>query len=160
MNNVLANAETSITRFATDMAEAMALAGLATLEYVELDARSELRDAELPGGDIIGVTQFSITEDDKIFPIHFMIGVSTVGDLNLFRLRAITNFIFNRLQSGAELTYYDVAASELAGDAVAKSWIRVLPGSTLLPTSRVETRPFRFVQVQALLDPLQSNPQA
>lgn len=156
MNNVLTNAETSIVKFAQDMITAMSEAGIAELEYVEIDARAELVDAELPAGDIIGVTQFSITDDDGIFPIHFVLAVSTVGDTNLFRLRAISNFLFNRLQTGAELTYFDVEASETAGEAVAKSWIKVVPGTTLLPTSRVEVRPFRHIQVQALLDPLQT----
>lgn len=159
MNNVLDNAEASVTRFVQDMITEIAAAGIADLEYVELDARAELTDASLPAGDIIGVTQFSIVDDDKIFPIHFTIGVSTVGDENLFRLKKLSNFLYNRLQTGAELVYYDVEASEVAGQAVEKSWIKVLPGTTLLPTNRVETRPFRFLDVQALLDPLQSSSQ-
>lgn len=159
MNNVMDNAETSIVKWVQTMIGEISAAGIAELEYLEIDARAELLDAELPAGDIIGITQFSLTDDQGMFPLHFMVGVSTVGDVNLFRLRAITNFLFNRLQTGDELAYYDVAASQLAGAAVEASWIKIVPGTTLLPTSRVETRPFRFVQVQALLDPLQTNAQ-
>lgn len=150
MNNVLENAEASIVKWCVEQIPLLTSLST-TLTYVELDSRVELRDAELPTGDIIGLTQFSIMDDDKIFPIHFAIGVSTEDDENLFRLRALSNALYNKLQTGASLTYYD------AQTAATKSWIQILPGTTILPTSRVETRPFRFIQVQALLDPYQSN---
>ena len=156
MKNLLTNAETSIVKLCVDLAEEMRSEGLtAEMEYVEVDARVELKDAELPNCDIIGLTQFSITEpESKLWAIHFVIVVSTIADTNLFRLRALANYIYERFPAGATLTYYDAESAE------EKSWIQVIPGTTQLPTHRVETRPFRFIQVQALLDPLQGSQQA
>lgn len=151
MNNILENAEASCVKLCVDLAEAMQTASISTnVEYIELDARTELKDNEIPSTDILGLTQFSIAEVERgIWQIHFIIGISTLSDENLFRLRKMANFVFNRFPSGAQLTYYDAETAE------AKSWIQVIPGTTQLPTHRVETRPFRFIQVHALLDPLQ-----
>lgn len=149
MKNLLANAEASVLKLMIDLGQEMIDAGLSEdIQYVELDARVELKDAELPATDIIGMTQFSISEPaSKIWGIHFIVGVSTIGDENLFRLKALANHIYERFPCGAQMTYYDNET------ATAKSWIQVTPGTVQLPTHRVETRPFRFVQVQALLDP-------
>ena len=153
MNNLLKNSESSIIKLMTELAEQMRDEGITkNIQYVEIDARVELKDADLPSSDIIGVTQFSIAEEtDKIWAIHFIVAVSTVSDDNLFRLRDIVNWVYNRFPAGAQMTYYDAeAASE-------QSWIQVIPGTTMLPTHRVETRPFRFVQVHALLDPYEGS---
>lgn len=151
MKNLLANSEASVIRTALDLIEEIKSAGISPgLEYVELDARVELRDGELPPTDVLGVTQFAITEIDKsIWQIHFMIAVSTITDQNLFRLRAMANAVFERFPAGAQMTYFDAETTQ------EKSWIQVIPGTAVIPTHRVETRPFRFIQVQALLDPLQ-----
>lgn len=153
MRDVLKNAEASMVKLCVDLAANLVDQGLTEkLEYVELDARVEIEGAELPDDDVIGLTQFSITEvESKIWQIHFIIGISTVGDKNLFRLRDLSNAVYNAVPAGAVLTYYD------ADQAKAESWIYVLPGSTQLPTNRVESRPFRFIQVQALLDPYQAS---
>ena len=151
MKNLLANSEASVIRAALDLIDEIKNAGISPkLQYVELDARVELRDGELPPTDILGVTQFAITEIEKnIWQIHFMIAVSTITDENLFRLRAMANVVFERFPADAQMTYFDAETAEN------KSWIHVLPGTSTIPTHRVETRPFRFIQVQALLDPLQ-----
>lgn len=152
MNNVLRNSEASVIKLVTELRDQLLDEGIcAKLEYVEIDARVELKDGDLPNADIIGVTQFSIAEEDaKIWAIHFIVAASTVGDTNLFRLRQMINWIHNRFPAGAQMTYYDADTAE------ENSWIQVIPGTTMLPTHRVETRPFRFIQVHALLDPLQA----
>jgi hypothetical protein len=147
MNNVLKFAETSLVKWVVDQIAAI---DFADIEYVELDARSELSDASLPDKDIAGLTQFAIADDDRVFPVHFMVGVSTKVDENLFRLRDIANHMYNRLQTGMQIPYYNADTQALLGQ------ITIIPGTNLLPTSRVETRPFRFIQVHALLDPLLS----
>lgn len=153
MKNLLANSEASVLKLLIDLGQEMRDEGLTgDIQYVELDARVELKDAELPATDIIGMTQFSISEPQaKIWSIHFIIGVSTIGDENLFRLKALANFLYNRFPSGAQMTYYDNETTE------ERSWIQVIPGTVQLPTHRVETRPFRFIQVQALLDPYEGS---
>lgn len=155
MKNLLLNAETSVVKAVVDLAKQLSDEGLSKgIEYVELDARVELRDVELPEGDLMGVTQFSISEvQPKLWNIHFLIGVSTVADTNLFRLRALANAIYDRFPCGAQMIYYD------AETAAEQSWIQVIPGTVQLPTHRVETRPFRFIQVFAVLDPLQGSRQ-
>lgn len=151
MKNLLKNAEASCVKLCVELAAQMRDQDIShTVDYLELDARTELKDNEIPATDIIGLTQFSIAEVDKsIWQIHFIIGISTISDENLFRLRDMANFVYERFPCGAQMTYYD------ADTAQEKSWIQVIPGTTQLPTHRVETRPFRFIQVQALLDPLQ-----
>ena len=155
MKNLLTNSETSIVKLCVDLGAEMVAEGLSPkIEYVEVDARVELKDAELPDCDIIGLTQFSISEpESKLWAIHFVIVLSTVSDQNLFRLRKLANYVYERLPAGATLVYYD------AEEATEKSWLQVIPGTTQLPTHRVETRPFRFIQAQALLDPLQGSEQ-
>lgn len=151
MKNILMNAEASCVKLCVELAAAMRSLNISTdVDYIELDARVELKDNEIPSNDIIGLTQFSIAEIDKsIWQIHFIIGVSTISDENLFRLRRMANFIYERFPCGAQMIYYD------ADTADEKSWIQVTPGTVQLPTHRVETRPFRFIQVQAVLDPHQ-----
>lgn len=153
MINLLENSEASCVKLCVDLCAAMRNANIsANVEYIELDARVELKDNEIPPIDIIGLTQFSIAEVDRhIWQIHFIVGLSTQDDENLFRLRKMANYIYNRFPCGAQMTYYDATTAE------EKSWIQILPGTTQLPTHRVETRPFRFIQVQALLDPLQGS---
>jgi hypothetical protein len=153
MNNILKNSEASVIKLVTELQDQMLEEGICReLTYVEIDARVELKDGDLPNTDIIGVTQFSISEEEeKIWSIHFILAVSTVSDDNLFRLRDMVNWVFNRFHSGAQMIYYD------ADSADEKSWIQVIPGTVMLPTHRVETRPFRFVQVHALLDPQQGS---
>ena len=114
MKNLLTNAETSIVKLCVDLAAEMKSEGLtAEMEYVEVDARVELKDAELPDCDIIGLTQFSISEpESKLWSIHFVIVVSTLADTNLFRLRALANYIYERFPAGATLTYYDAESAE------------------------------------------------
>lgn len=151
MKNLLANSEASTVKAVVDLIAELKNEGLSgDLQYEELDARVELRDGELPPTDIMGVTQFAIVEiEARIWQIHFMVAVSTITDPNLFRLRALSNAVFERFGAGAQMTYHDAETTE------AKSWIQVIPGTAVIPTHRVETRPFRFIQVQALLDPLQ-----
>lgn len=153
MKNLLENSETSCVKVCVDLVAAMREAGISnTVEYIELDARVELKDNQIPAIDIIGLTQFSIAEVDRsLWQIHFIIGLSTISDENLFRLRKMANFIYERFPCGAQMAYYDATTAE------EKSWIQVIPGTTQLPTHRVETRPFRFIQVQALLDPFQGS---
>lgn len=153
MNNLLENSEASVVKLMVDLAQTMKNEGIsANVQYIELDARVELKDNEIPPTDIIGVTQFSISEPQaQLWGIHFIVGLSTQDDENLFRLRKMANFVFNRFPCGAQMVYYD------AETAAEKSWIQVIPGTTQLPTHRVETRPFRFIQVQALLDPFQGS---
>lgn len=149
MKNLLANSEGSVLKELITLGQQMVNLGLSDdIQYVELDARVELKDSELPATDIIGMTQFSISEpSNKIWAIHFIVGLSTIGDENLFRLKALANFIYDRFPCGAQMTYYDNETTE------ERSWIQIIPGTVQLPTHRVETRPFRFIQVQALLDP-------
>lgn len=149
MKNLAANAEASVLKLMIDLGQSLRDEGISSnVQYVELDARVELKDTELPPTDVIGMTQFSISEpEEKLWAIHFIVGLSTLGDENLFRLKAMANVVYDRFPCGAMMTYYDNESTE------PRTWIKVIPGTVMLPTHRVETRPFRFIQVQALLDP-------
>jgi hypothetical protein len=153
MRNILKNTEASVVKDVLTMLEDDLKSISSKIVYEELDARKEISEGSLPNSDLIGVTQFAISQvEGKIWEIHFMVAVSTISDPNLFRLRELANVIYDRYSTeGAQITYYD------ADTALKKSWIYVLPEVAILPTHRVETRPFRFIQVQALLDPLQGS---
>lgn len=152
MRNILKNTEASVIKSVLEVMENCKQIS-PDIQYEEVDARKELADGELPPTDIVGVTQFAMAQlDSHMWEIHFIVAVSTVNDLNLFRLRELTNEFYDHYSgNGRQLTYYDAESAE------EKSWIYVLPQTQTLPTHRVETRPFRFVQVQALLDPLQAS---
>lgn len=150
MNNIYLNAEHSITKAVVDLVQEAKTANLsADIQYLEIDARKELDDGSLPPTDVMGITQFALAQQDQsLWMVHFMVGISTVNDTNLFRLRDLANLVFNRMQGGNTMDLYDSASGTKA------TWIYILPETASLPTHRVETRPFRFIQVQALIDPL------
>ncbi|MES0134509.1 hypothetical protein NKJ88_06035 [Mesorhizobium sp. M0016] len=103
--------------------------------------------AELPNSDLIGPTALAFTEQSPgLSEAVFAIAASTYGDdTNLFRHRKIMSLIFERLRPTKTMKIYD------AGSALEKGFMVFTDGTTLVPMTRSEARPWQYVQVQALL---------
>jgi len=135
----------SVTKMSLNLISQITTSGVASPQFLDWDAHANIH--ELPNVDLVGPTAFGFIEDDKVISVNFSLGFSTYNDLNLFRLRAIGNVLFEALRPGSRFIYYNATA------AVAVSYLVVTNGTTLLPVTRSETRPFQFVQVEALLEP-------
>ena len=118
------------------------------LQFIDWEAHANI--PEMPNADLIGPLTLAIREyDDGLYNVTFAIGVSTYGtDAPMSRLRFALNGIFNRLQSGHKIVYYDYDhASE-------KSVIQIRPGTLIAPMDDLTVRPFQYVQATGLLTPV------
>lgn len=115
------------------------------VEFVDWEAHANI--AELPNCDLIGPTALSLTEQSPgLSDAVFAIAASTYGDdTNLFRQRKIMSMIFERMRPTKQMKIYD------AGSALEKGFMVFTDGTTLVPMTRSEARPWQYVQAQALL---------
>lgn len=113
-------------------------------EFVDWEAHANIN--ELPNCDCIGPTALAFTEGSPgLAEANFAIAGSTYGDdTNLFRHRKIMSMIFERLRPTKQMKIYD------AGSALEKGYMVFTDGTTLVPMTRAEARPWQYVQVQAL----------
>lgn len=114
-----------------------------------IDWESHGTTPELPNTDLMGPMSVALSElDAGIFQAVFAIGVSTQeGDENLFRLRAYTGAVFDRMTAHRQIPFYDLNTE------IANSYFVVTPGTTVAPLDEIQVRPFQYVQGTALLAP-------
>lgn len=117
------------------------------IQFMDWEAHANV--AELPNADLIGPTGLSITEEEPGFvQVVFALAVSTYGtDANLFRQRDFVGRIFEKMRPEAQVALYD------ADTAAVKSFLVFTDGTTAVPMSRADARPWQFVQALALLEP-------
>lgn len=115
------------------------------IEFIDWEAHANI--AELPNTDLIGPTALAFTEQSPgISEAIFAIAASTYADdTNLFRQRKIMSLIFERMRPTKQMKIYD------AGSALEKGFMIFTDGTTLVPMTRSEARPWQYVQGQALL---------
>jgi hypothetical protein len=104
---------------------------------------------ELPDSDLIGPTAVTIEDEgQEQISVTFAIGVSTyTSDTNLFRLRRFVGSVFEAMRPEKQINYYN---AELA---VQRSKFVVTGGTLIAPMTRMDVRPWQFVQAAVLLVP-------
>ncbi|RWB08784.1 MAG: hypothetical protein EOQ39_18775 [Mesorhizobium sp.] len=115
------------------------------VNFIDWEAHANI--AELPNSDLIGPTALAFTEQSPgLSDATFAIAASTYADdTNLFRQRKIMSLIFERMRPMKQMKVYD------AGSALEKGFMIFTDGTTLVPMTRSEARPWQYVQGQALL---------
>lgn len=103
---------------------------------------------ELPNADLIGPASLFIRDHGEQIEVNFAIGVSTyTGDTNLFRHRTMVGAIFDRLIPEMKVDYME-------SDTVSKTSVLVCTEGTMIsPMSKMDTRPWQYVQVSSWLLP-------
>ena len=148
MIDVYQNTWASLVVWIKDQLKQMrALSPQHPMEYIDWEAHAT--NPELPNTDLVGPLALAVSEyEDGLYAVNVSFGVSTyVKDRSLYRQRLYTNFLFNQLQSGAQITYYDHA------EAVERSVIQMRPGTTVAPMDDITNRPFQYIQCSGLLVP-------
>lgn len=116
------------------------------LDFVDWESHANIE--ELPDTDLLGPNGISITEESpEIFSVVFGIGVSTYGEDVVFRLRAMSGRVFERLRVLKELPLVHSDSGEVI------TTMKVVDGTNLLPIGRASTRPYQLIQVECVVLP-------
>jgi len=91
--------------------------------------------------DIMGLEDYSITDEEGNFTVAARIGLSTVGDQNLFHLRSLTNVLFNACLTGKMVELLDAETGNLLGQ------MKFMKGTTALPLVTTEVRSYQYLAV-------------
>jgi hypothetical protein len=92
-------------------------------------------------GDIMGLEDYSIIDEEGNFTVSARIGLSTIGDKNLFHLRALTNVLFNACLTGKMVPLVDAENANLLGQ------MKFMRGTNALPMITTELRSYQYLAV-------------
>lgn len=147
MNRILDDVEASIVVLTQDIIRELQLQQNGILiQFIDWDANMD--NPELPDHDLVGPGFLAVSEDTAgIISASFALAVSTYDDRNLFRLKSYISYIFERLRPTKTMILYDSLG------AVEKGFMVFQDGTHTPPMVKTATRPWRYVQVSALLDP-------
>lgn len=130
----------SLQKYCVDKATALGV------EYLDWDMVSEVH--ELPDTDLLGPAGIGMTESSSgIFELVFGIGIASVNDPNLSRLRRAASQVFADFRIGKTIPIYRNETAQPIG------WAVIEAGTSVTPISKSGSRPRQFVQAIALLDP-------
>lgn len=113
------------------------------LTYFNFDTAGSI--ADYPTGDVIGLGGYQLTEDEKMYEIDCMIGISTVNDTNHFKLLDLTDKVWELVRPEKLITIYDAGG-------VPKGLFKVMNGTRTLPVARSNGRVVQFVVFSAGAD--------
>lgn len=115
------------------------------------DAHSDTQ--ELPDASLLGPAAIAVEEmSEEFVKVTFAIGISAYNDPGLFQHRLKADLVFEALRVGNQITYYD---AETTGVLIPMD----ITGPTgLSPMTRANTRPFQFIQTEAVLNPYSVRP--
>lgn len=136
----------SLVKFTQDFISSARGDGVSSdLGFINLDAHAEIH--EWPSTDLIGLQGFAVQTDDRMYEIDAALFVMTLNDANLFRHYRLLDRLFKALKPEQKLKLYS------ADTALAKSWMVVLDGTSILPVGRAETRPLQPVRFTLAVNP-------
>lgn len=135
----------SIKKLCVDLAAEFQTDGVATPVLIDWDEHADIH--ELPNGDLIGPAGCGITTDGSMTEVVFAIGVSTMDDKGLFKLRKMIARIYDRLAPENQIDIYDAAT------ATRVTWMVMARDTSVTPMTKAETRPYQFVEARGLIDP-------
>ena len=139
MTDIYSNVRASLVKFCVLFAQEMKDAGIAQPLFFNFDAHSQ--ENQLPDADLIGLQGYAM---DLTSPptVSVMIGVSTMDDVNLDRLEAMTGKLVNRVLPGTMIPVLDAKTGKLL------PVMKVMDGGSVSPAVRAEQRPLKFVALQ------------
>lgn len=138
-SNTLSNIQASLMRFCNDFVDAQALLSV-TLEFVNFDAHAD--EATIPNGDLIGIAGLGLVFDDSLIDIQAMVGLSTEGDTNLFRLSNLMGQLLELLRPECLIRVYDSESGDDIG------WMVIKNGTRLMPVGGATAKPLQYVIIE------------
>lgn len=119
-----------------------------TFSFIDWEAHGDT--PELPDGHLIGPLALALREyDDGLIEFTLSVGVSTyTNDAGLTRLREAVNEVFKAMMSGQKIRYYNHRSY------IEESVFQFIPGTEIAPMTRMQVRPFQFVQASGVLVPI------
>lgn len=140
-NNILLDAYNSVVKYLQDCREDIMEKEITNnLEFRDLDGHGE--DFIIKNEDYLFIKDFSGEIDDEFHDWVFNVGVSTFDDENLFRHRAIMNYILNHFLPRTTIPIYKTETGEK------KKLLLIVKGSVMLqPFSKYNTRAVQYLLV-------------
>lgn len=135
----------SIKKLCVELAAEFQADGVSAPVLIDWDEHADIH--ELPTGDLIGPAGCGVTNDGSMMEVVMAIGVSTMDDKGLFKLRKMISRIYDRLSPEQKVTIYN------AETALPVSWMVMASDTTVTPMTKAETRPYQFVEARGLIDP-------
>ena len=139
--NTLENISASLLNFCKRFAENAVLQSLTNQPLKPWDFDTVQSEDELPPGDLIGISNLSVTVDEHLLEIECMVGITTYSDTNGMRLKKLMGYLFEELKPTCVLHYLD------AETGVRSNLLSVLNGTKLMPVTG-GLRPARFIIVR------------
>lgn len=109
------------------------------IEPFDFDAHGETQ--KLPENDLIGVANMVISTEGPLATTVCVFGISTNGDLNLFRMTDLVAEMYERLLPGKQFPLVDA----ITGVELGK--MTVADGTEASFVMRAEQRPLKFIGV-------------
>jgi hypothetical protein len=127
---LLENVHASLIKFCKDL-------NLSDVQLVDFEAHAEMES--LPESDCIGLSSFSIVNDNKVHDLAFAIGYCSFNDLNLFRMRGAMAKLYDALAPEKRIPLVDADTGSPLGNIV------MTDGTVVSPMSRAEVRAYRSI---------------
>jgi hypothetical protein len=112
-------------------------------QYIDWDANSDIQ--KLPATDLVGISAFSINNEEKLHRVTFGVLVGTMNDPNLFRISEYVDLYYGLMQPEEEFLIYHPETGMEIGKALFTN------GAAVHPINRFETRIAQAVQGSALI---------
>jgi hypothetical protein len=130
---------TSIIKVSEDFRKA----NMPASSYVDWDAHAQVN--ELPQTSVLGPAGIGMTTENDGSFVAFSIGASTLGDPNLFQLRAVMSKLYGLLAPETKLNILHPTTGAVVGWMVVKTPVQITP------VSKAEIRSVQFINVLALI---------
>lgn len=139
-NNILNILESTVLAFCNQLKQAVNTQLGHNLEIVLFDTAPE--EEELPNSDVIGPYNLEFEVDSHFITGTFLLGISTLNDPSLFRLREISSFMLDTVLPESKIQLYNAEGTPILGNLV------VMDKVTILPTNKnSKSRAARFIGV-------------
>ncbi len=137
MSNHMSNIHASLMRFCNDFCE-----DRRGLSFVNFDAHANIDT--IPDGDLVGYAGLSVSFRAQTIDLKVMIGLSTEGDTNLFRLNQYIGEMVQMILPTKKIRVLDSESGQDIG------WMIVQDNTTVLPVGGSDARPLQYVMLELL----------
>lgn len=135
----------SLVRFLYDFGQDTSKNGYGeVLEYVELDAHAQVH--ELPEGNVIGLSGFSMEFDDHLIYVDTAIGLIMRGDKDLIRHGEVMDALLGHLRPTRTLPVYHPTTGNTIG------WMAIENGVEVMPVGKADTRTVQMITLSLSTD--------
>lgn len=124
-NGILSILETSTLAYCNQIAQAINTQLGFNFEVVLFDAYAE--NEPLPEKDIIGIYRLEFELDSHFIKGSFLLGVSTINDPQLFRLRKVSSFVLDQVKPQKTISLVTEDGQPVVGNLVIMDGVAVLP---------------------------------